>query len=382
MKETSKSVALVHSEELENHELSPLHPLKPIRLRYARRLMEASGLLNRPDLEVVKPLPIDEEILCASHGKDYVEVVKVLSAGGVVPEMGMYGFGPADNPPRKGMYEWTALTVGAAVTASDLVCGGKLPIGFAPAAGANHHALRSRASGFGIFNDCAIAVSEIVKRGARVAYVDIDCHHGDGVQEAFWDTDKVLTISIHETGESLFPGTGAPDEIGTGRGEGFSVNVPVAPYTDGKIWLQAFERIVPPLIRAYSPDVVFTQLGIDSHFLDPLTHLQLTTQDFMQAVRRLKDVALETCGKWVAVGGGGYDMGAVARAWTMVLAEMTKTTLPERIPEGFTEISGLSTFRDEEQPPIDASHYSQIKAYAEMATNYVVKNIFPTHGIT
>ncbi|HEV8230379.1 MAG TPA: acetoin utilization protein AcuC, partial [Candidatus Limnocylindria bacterium] len=190
-----------------------------------------------------------------------------------------------------------------------------------------HHAMRRNASGFCIYNDPAIVCGLLADRGLRVAYVDIDAHHGDGVQAAFYDTDQVLTISLHETGRSLFPGTGFAHERGRGRGAGYSINVALPPYTDGAAYARAFDEVVPPLLERYRADVLVTQQGIDSHFDDPLTHLMVSTQAREHVVRRFAS----TTGPWVAMGGGGYSLDAVRRAWSMEFLIMQGADVPAEL---------------------------------------------------
>ena len=374
------AAALVYSHELAQHVLSPQHPMRPIRLHHMHELMRSSGLLDFDGLLQVAPRPATREELLRYHAPDYVDVVKAISDGAIVPNMHEYGIGPGDNPPRPEMYESTALTAGGTLVATGLVASGKVPVAFAPAGGVHHHAMARRASGFGVFNDAVIAIQGLVDEGLRVAYVDIDCHHGDGVQAGFYDTDRVLTISVHESGEWLFPGSGQVTETGTGDGEGYSVNLPLAPFTQPDEWLGAFNRIVPPLVRAFEPDLLFTQLGIDTHFQDPLTHLQLTTQGFLKAVSTLAGLAAE-CGKWVAVGGGGYDMSAVARAWTMAMAQMSSFDLPERVPQSFDALEGLTTFADEPGPaPLPEDTAEEVRVYAEKSVEQVKETFFGRLG--
>lgn len=375
------SAALVYTDELSRHVLSPNHPMRPIRLRYMHELMRATGLLHSPLLMQSEPRMAERDEILRSHDADYVDAVRVIGSGGIVPNMYEFGIGPGDNPPRLGMYDASALTAGSTLVATELVQSGIVPAAFAPAGGVHHHAMRSRASGFGVFNDASIAIQGLTEAGMRIAYVDIDCHHGDGVQAAFYDTDRVLTISLHEGGQWLFPGSGFVEETGEGAGEGYSINVPLAPYTQDEVWLRTFDRVVPPLVRAYKPDLLFVQLGIDTHFRDPLTHLQLTTQGFTAAVARL--IALGTeCGKMVAVGGGGYDMGAVARAWTMAMAEMSGFRLPPAIPESYTTVRGLTTFTDNPGPamlPPDTAR--EIEQFADQTVSAVKKALFGKLGL-
>lgn len=373
--------AIVYNDKLSQHVLSPNHPMKPVRLRYMHELMKESGLLDSPLLQQAEPRMASRDEILLSHDADYVDAVQVIGSGGIVPGMHEFGIGLGDNPPRLGMYDSTALVVGSTLVATQLVTDGQIPVAFSPAGGVHHHAMFNRASGFGVFNDTSIAIQGLVNDGLRIAYVDIDCHHGDGVQAAFYDTDRVLTISLHESGQWLFPGTGFVDETGSGAGEGYSVNVPLAPYTQDELWLGTFDEIVPPLVNAYSPDLLFIQLGIDTHFRDPLTHLQLTTQGFTAAVARLLNLGAESGGT-VAVGGGGYDMGAVARAWTMALAEMSGFALPERVPESFVSLSGLDYFEDRPGPaPLPEDTAAEVAMFAERTVETVKRAVFSRFGL-
>ena len=377
----ARRTVLVYSEELTRLDLGPTHPLKPVRYRLTHELMKASGLLDAPGVREVSPRPATQAEIERYHARDYVEAVQAISRGGWKPEYMQYGFGPGDNPPVPGIYEAAALSAGGTLAACELVASGQADVAFAMAGGVHHHAMARKASGFGVFNDAVIAIKGLAEQGLRVAYVDIDCHHGDGVQAGFYDTGRVLTISLHESGQFLFPGTGFVNETGTGAGEGSSVNVPLAPYTTDEVWLRAFDEVVPPLVRAFSPDLLFTQLGIDTHYKDPITHMRLTTQGFRSAVERLKVLAAECPRGWVAVGGGGYDLGVVARAWTMAFAVMAGFPLPERVPASFTAIPGLTTFADEPPPALPDDIERQVRAYADKAVTAVKELAFPKFGL-
>ena len=381
MASSQPAAALVYTDELSRHVLSPNHPMRPVRLRYMHELMQSSGLLSSPALRQEQPRHASRDEILRVHDADYVDAVHVIGAGGIVPNMHEFGFGAGDNPPRPGMYDATALTVGSSLVATELVMTGQVPVAFAPAGGVHHHAMRAHASGFGVFNDAAIAIQGLVDEGLRVAYVDIDCHHGDGVQRAFYNTDRVLTISIHESGQWLFPGSGAVSEIGVGDGTGYSVNLPLAPYTQDELWLKTFDAVIPQAVNSFSPDLLFIQLGIDTHFRDPLTHLQITTQGFNAAVSRLLSLGAD-CGKTVAVGGGGYDMSAVARAWTMAMATMSGFELPPEVPSGYDALPGLTTFADSPGPnalPPDVD--GEVKKYADNTVESVKKLLSGRFGL-
>jgi len=372
--------ALVYADELSQYQLSPEHPLRPIRLHYMHELMKSSGLLDLHNVTSPQPKSASRAEIETSHDKDYVAIVEAVSKGAIAPGIFEFGLGTPDNPTRPGIYETTALCVGATLTASELVTSGKADIAFAPAGGVHHHAMYRHASGFGVFNDAVIAMNGMVDAGLRVVYIDIDCHHGDGVQMGHYDSDQVLTISIHESGQWLFPGTGHVQEIGSGDGTGYSANIPLAPYTQDADWHAAFDEVIPPLVRAFKPDVLFTQLGIDTHFQDPLTHLSLTTQGFNLAVKKLGVLGSEI-GKWVAVGGGGYDLSAVARSWTMALATMANFDLPADVPSAFTALDGLTTFADTPPAPGEESYLADIRRFNSETLDEVRSLVFPKFGI-
>jgi acetoin utilization protein AcuC len=228
-----------------------------------------------------------------------------------------------------------------------------------------------------VFNDPALAIHYFLNQGKRVAYVDIDAHHGDGVQEAFYAEDRVLTISVHESGQWLFPGTGAVSELGEGAGRGYSVNLPLYPYTGDDDYVEAFGQVVPPLIRAFAPDVLVTQLGIDSYHSDPLTHLQVTTEGYIEAVRQLAGLGLP----WLALGGGGYDVNAVARAWTLAYGVMLGADWPDQLPPEFVREHGAGRLRDDLKPAIPPDVKVDGRRYLEDTVAAIRQQIFPFHGL-
>lgn len=373
--------SLIYSHEQSQHVLSPTHPMRPIRLFHMHELMTSVGLLATDNVAFESPRIATPDEITIFHDPDYVDVVKALDQGAIVPGLWQYGFGPGDNPPRSGMFRHAALAAGGAMQATERVLSGGATRAFVPAGGMHHHAMSNYASGFGIFNDAVIAIKHMIEQDLRVFYVDIDVHHGDGVQAGLYDTDRAMTVSIHESGQWLFPGTGGPDETGTGDGEGYSVNIPLAPYTDDDLWHEAFDAVIPDLARAFEPDVLFTQLGIDTHRNDPLAHLSLTTQGHNQAVRKFAHLADEIGCPWISVGGGGYDMSAVARAWTMDLATMAEFELPENVPESFVSLSRLTTFHDTSDYRIEADVRSNIVDHNEAAIAEVRRRIFPRFGL-
>jgi acetoin utilization protein AcuC len=322
--------AFFYSDDFVKFDYGPSHPLKIFRLKLTRDLIDSFGLLSPELTKIVVPKSATEKDLLLFHHADYIEMLKAVNAGRNMPGASYFGLGPGDNPVFEGLFEWSRLVAGASVQAVLMVERGDANVAF-NIAGGLHHALAARASGFCYVNDPVIAITALMRKGRRVAYIDIDAHHADGVQAAFYTTNKVLTISLHETGRTLFPGTGFEEEIGEGDGRGFSLNVPLPPYSDDELFLLAFDRIVPEAVSTFRPDVVVSQLGVDSFRSDPLTHLNYTTKGFCEAVKKIKSLSA----KWVALGGGGYDVANVARAWALAWGIMNDVDLPDEVPEGF-----------------------------------------------
>lgn len=322
--------AFVYSEDFAGYTYGPTHPLKPFRLKITRDLIDSYGLLSLPDVMCVEASPASDDDLLLYHTREYLQTLKAANSGHMRPGWEQYGLGFGDNPVFEGVFDWSALVTGASLQAAELVDSGTVSIAF-NIAGGLHHALASRASGFCYINDPVVVISSLLKKKRRIAYVDIDAHHGDGVQEAFYRSDKVLTVSFHESGYHLFPGTGFENEIGEGEGRGYAVNIPLPPLSDDEVLTFAFGEVVPPLIEKFKPDIVVSQLGVDSFRTDPLAHLNCTTNGFSAIIRTMKDLFPA----WIALGGGGYDMENVAKAWTLAWAIMNDIDLPDELPDDF-----------------------------------------------
>jgi acetoin utilization protein AcuC len=321
-------VALVYGDELMKHRLSDQHPLQPIRVKLAVELIQSTGLIEHST--VLAPRAATTRELELVHSRHYVDLVRKLSdpdRRDLVPpaEIEAAGFGSADNPISNELHEGTALVVGASLVAAQAVESGTFLHAFSPSGGL-HHAHRDRASGFCTYDDAAIACQWLKDQGHRVAYVDVDVHHGDGVEDIFRSDPDVLTISLHESGRYLFPGTGFPDDCGVGPGRGSAANLPFLPYTWDEPWLAGFEKVVPALLRRFQPTIIVTQDGCDTHYLDPLAHLAATTRIWPRVGAVFHELAHELCeGRWVALGGGGYAIyEVVPRAWTLLFAEMVE----------------------------------------------------------
>ncbi|HEX6499603.1 MAG TPA: acetoin utilization protein AcuC [Micromonosporaceae bacterium] len=324
------STAVVWDEALLTYDLGE-HPLDPVRVELTIALARQLGVLDRDGVRLVRPEPADEATLRRVHDEEYIAAVKKAP-----DEPGFLGHGlnTPDNPVFPGMHEASALIAGATVAAAEAVWRGEAHRAVSIAGGL-HHAMPDRASGFCVYNDPAIAIRRLLDLGAeRVAYVDIDVHHGDGVQEVFYDDPRVLTVSLHETPLALFPGTGYPDETGGPDAPGTSVNVALPPGTGDAGWLRAFHAVVPSAVRAFAPQLLVTQCGADAHRLDPLADLRLTVDGQRAAYLALRDLAEQVCdGRWVATGGGGYALvEAVPRAWTHLLAVVTGDPLDPATP--------------------------------------------------
>ncbi|MGH7910749.1 MAG: acetoin utilization protein AcuC [Candidatus Dormibacteraceae bacterium] len=322
----SGEVAMVWGPSLLSYRLSEDHPLQPLRVQLTVEEIERRGLDR--GVERLLPRRATEEELARAHAPAYVELVKALSD----PRMrdpaamvrgGQHGFGSDDNPIADGMHDAAAEVCGASLVGAEAVHRGEARHVFQPAGGL-HHAARDRASGFCVYNDVAVAIAWLRTHGHRVACVDVDVHHGDGTQWLFYDDPGVLTVSLHESGRYLFPGTGFVDETGVGEGRGTAANLPLSPYTWDEPWLAAFDATVAPLLRAFKPTILVTQDGCDQHLLDPLAHLRCSTGIWPRAGRRFHELAHELCGgRWLALGGGGYAIREVVpRAWTLLFAEI------------------------------------------------------------
>jgi acetoin utilization protein AcuC len=309
-------LAVVWDDALAAYDFGPDHPLAPVRVQLTMSLARSLGVFDAPNVELVVPDPVDDATLEFVHTADYLAAVKAADANV------RFGLGTADVPVFDGMHEAAARVVGATLAAARAVQTGRA-LHAVNIAGGLHHAMPSNASGFCVYNDPAIAIAWLLRQGVRrIAYVDIDVHHGDGVQAVFYNDPRVLTVSLHQNGRTLFPGTGFADEVGGPDARGYAVNVALPPGTTDAGWLRAFHAVVPPLLRDFRPDVVVSQHGCDSHRLDPLAQLALTVDGQRAAHAAVHDLAHEVAGgRWVATGGGGYALAEVVpRTWTHLLA--------------------------------------------------------------
>jgi acetoin utilization protein AcuC len=355
------TVHVAWDERLTDYHFGPDHPLAPVRVELTMRLAHEFGLWSQPGVTVAPPAPATDADLELVHEARYVAIVRAISrwtehpdardglAGNQLSVARMFGLGTEDNPVFPGMHEASALVTGATLAAADAVWSGSAQHG-ASIAGGMHHAMATHASGFGVYNDIAIAIAWLLEQGAeRIAYVDIDAHHGDGVQTAFYDDPRVLTISLHQHPATLFPFTGLPTETGGPAAEGSAVNVALPAGINDAPWLRAFHAIVPPLLRQFRPQILVSQHGADTHRLDPLADLEMSIDGQRAAHAAIHALAHDQAdGRWLLTGGGGYDLvQVVPRTWTHLIAEATgrpidpDTPTPARWRDYVTRRTGL-----------------------------------------
>ncbi|HNX08516.1 MAG TPA: acetoin utilization protein AcuC [Methanothrix sp.] len=323
-------IYLYYSDRFQAYNFGPEHPFNPTRLTLAYKLMDEEGLLDGLASRI-EPQPASEADLERVHFKEYIASVRAEE-----PDLA-FGLGSDDTPVFPGIYDASRLLAGGSVDAARrIVSEGKMAFNLG---GGLHHAMPSNASGFCVFDDPALAISVLKEKFERVLYIDIDGHHGDGVQQIFYEDPDVLTISLHESGLYLFPGTGFIDEIGAGLGIGYSINVPMPMYAGDGEYIHAFEEIVPALFEWFQPQAVVAQLGVDTHYSDPLTTLNMTLSGYIYLVQRIIDLTKKYAdGRLLALGGGGYNMEVVPVAWSSVLHLMAGEKPPEFLPPYWVEL--------------------------------------------
>ena len=321
-------VQLIYRPEYQLYHFGPQHPFSPVRQQAFLSLLEALGY--KPD--AIQADPASRDDVLTAHSEAYVAQVEAASTGNPLPKAGQYGLGTVDVPVFNGMDLATRYLVGGTLRAAEMILAGEASV-VLQLGGGLHHAQRELASGFCVYNDLSIAIRRLTSRGFRVAYVDIDVHHGDGVQWLHYDDPKVLTISLHESGQYLFPGTGGVHELGEGGGKGFKLNVPLEPETSDASYLEVFERVVPHALSWFQPDVLVVPCGADAHFKDPLADLLLTTRAYETLFKRLVELARQYAkGRALFTLAGGYDLDATVRVWMILYLTLAGVPLPDEIP--------------------------------------------------
>ncbi|MGD9678776.1 MAG: acetoin utilization protein AcuC [Vulcanibacillus sp.] len=334
------NAVFIYSSQLLKYKFKEDHPFNQLRIKITMDLLKKMNALD-PSQIVLPRIASDEEIALI-HDQEYIDVVYLAGQGKLSEKETLnYGIGTEDTPIFENMHEASAIVVGGTLKAVETVLENKslhaLNIG-----GGLHHGFRNRASGFCIYNDSAIAIKYITEKyKKRVLYIDTDAHHGDGVQAAFYDTNQVCTVSIHETGRYLFPGTGGVNERGEGKGFGYSFNIPIDAFTEDDSYISIYKTAISEIARYYKPDVIVSQNGADAHYYDPLTHLYCTTKLYKYIPKLAHQIAHEYCeGRWIAVGGGGYDIWRVVpRTWSMLWLEMNDRAneATGKLPEDWIE---------------------------------------------
>jgi len=358
------------------------HPFKPERATKTYDLCNRYGVLSYPWMKVVDPQPIDPQLLTLFHEPEYIDLLSKASRGEVCIEMLARGLGSADTPIIKGIYDWSCRAAGGTHSAMRDILSGKAKVAFNPLGGF-HHAMPGNAEGFCYINDVVITIKDALRfmPGLKIAYVDFDAHHGNGVQEAFLEDPGILVLSVHETGRTLYPWSGSETEIGKGAGEGFTVNVPLEPGTDDEVYGFVLDKVVFPLIKAFAPDFMVAELGADTLISDPLTHLKLTNNGYQKAVRGI----MPLCPKILALGGGGYDLYRTSRCWTLAWSILNHV---EPVDE-FAGLVGGMMFGPEMEVgslydhPFLTKGEAKEKAFEEArrVVSFIQDTVFPIHGI-
>ncbi len=371
--------ALLYSRRFAETAFGEDHPFKAHRYRLTFEVMERLGLLAPPGVKVVECPLAEEAELLLFHRPDYLARLREFSLAEGARADFRFGLGDVENPVFPGLYDWARLSCGGTLEAVRQVLDGGCRLAFNMAGGC-HHAQPARASGFSYLNDAAVAIAGLVRRGLRIAYVDLDAHHGDAVQQAFYRSNRVLTISLHENGKDFYPQTGFVTEMGEGEGYGYAVNIPLLRHADDLIFEQAFSRAILPLLDAFRPDLLITQMGVDGLRTDPLTRLEFTTRSVEFASRAFLATGLP----WVALGGGGYDSFNVARSWALFWGAANGAPLPDDLPPGFGPNDpgkGAGPGRLRDRPHLaHPDDFSRAQAELERVLGYLERRLLPLHG--
>ncbi len=375
----SKAV-FIYSSELEKYQYPPEHPFNTIRAKRVLEILESTGLLTGADRSVVAPKPAERVVLKKFHTARYLHALKTAAKGNWDTEALSMGIGSQDCPIFKGLYEYAALATGATIFGADMLLSGKADVAFNPSGG-YHHAGPEKAAGFCYINDMALACLILAEQGKRILYLDVDVHHGDGVAYAFYERSDVMTISLHQNPKTLFPGTGLEDEIGTGQGKGYCVNIPLPVGTYDQAYIKIFEAIVLPLIGAYNPDVFVFELGADALAGDPLANLHLTNNVYAEIINHL----LSFNKPILATGGGGYNIGNTVRAWALAWSIFCGADTGEDLDHAIGGVLLESTewqggFRDR-RLAVSQSQQQAVLPAIETTIKYIKENVFPIHGL-
>jgi len=372
--------AFIYSEAFSQYDFGPLHPFKTARAKVVYELCHRYNLLDRPWIDIIKPEPLGFEKLSLFHNDEYLRLLEAASSNAFSFEMLGCGLGTEENPVFEGLYNLVALSAGATYKGTELLIREGFNVVF-NVFGGFHHAGRSHAEGFCYINDAGIAISHLLKEGFRVVCVDLDAHHGNGIQDAFYGDNRLLKISLHQSGKTLYPWSGNETETGEGEGKGYNVNIPLPPGTDDETYLHAFTRVVLPLINAFSPDITIGVFGADTHHSDPLTNLNMSNYSLCEAVKLIRDASP----KLLALGGGGYNLYASARTWSLLWATMNNIK-PEDAFLG--AVGGMMFGPEAESGSLEDSprhttgvERENLQKEVEKVVGYIKRAIFPLWGI-
>ena len=368
----AKKKIFVHSRELEEFPYPADHPFNTSRAGRVRKIIDSMGLLAGPDREEVPPEHVDRSVLERFHSPEYLDALEQAGRGHFDYTMLSIGLGTGDCPVFEGLYDYAVLATGATVAGAEKIIAGQAQVAFNPSGG-YHHAHADRAAGFCYINDVVLGCMTLAAAGKRVLYLDVDVHHGDGVQEAFYERSDVMTISLHQNPRTLFPGTGFANEIGTGEGEGFAVNIPLPIGTYDEVYMKAVESVVLPLIGAYGPDCFVMEIGTDALAGDPLANLVLTNNVYADVIGELLNFGRPI----LAVGGGGYNVENTVRAWSLAWAALCGEGNSEAAVESGDSRGGLRDKRLD----IDEARRRAIEQAVEAVVGVVKKKVFSYHGL-
>jgi acetoin utilization protein AcuC len=375
-----RKAVFIYSAELEKYSYPQDHPFNTMRAKRTHEILNSMGLLSGSDRRKIPPEPAEQVILEKFHSADYLHALKNASEGNLTAESLNMGIGTPDCPVFTGLYDYAVLAAGGTLIAAKLILSGSADVAFNPSGG-YHHAGPERASGFCYINDVALACMVLAEEGKKVLYLDVDVHHGDGVANAFYVRCDVMTISLHEDPVALFPGTGFADEIGTGKGKGYCVNVPLPIGTYDQMYMKVFNTIVMPLINSYDPDVIVFELGADALVGDPLAHLCLTNNTHADIIKLL----LSFNKPILATGGGGYNVENTARVWALAWSVLCSDNNEYDMNIGAGGVMLESTdweggLRDREY--VVRNQQKEIVLPGIEATIETIKaKVFPVHGL-
>jgi len=376
----ARRAAFIHSAELERYKYPDSCPFNVSRAGKTLRILESMDLLGGEDVSVVAPEAAGRVVLKKFHTSKYLHTLQTAANGKYLPEALNMGIGTGDCPVFPDMYDYSAHACGASLKGVELIVSGEAQVAFNPSGGL-HHAGPERASGFCYLNDVVLACMALAEEGKKVLYLDVDVHHGDGVAYAFYDRADVMTISLHQNGRTLFPGTGFANEVGTGRGRGYCVNIPLPIGTYDEAYLEAFSSIALPLIEAYGADVFVFELGVDALAGDPLANLRLTNNVYVEIIEHL----LRFEKPILMTGGGGYQLGNTVRAWALGWTVLSGTASED---DAFLAVGGVMLESEEWQGglrdrklPAEAQQRQSITAAIEAVAEVIKAEIFPVHGL-